>query len=117
LDTRTVREPEELQLVIDNNWSVIHLPPSSRGFPNTDRFHTSRLTQRSDASVSAALDWVLGDGPASRSITIDHETEFQSRILEDWAYRRGVQLNFIRLGSPWEMLWLNRYMDVCEMSV
>ncbi|MGE3978840.1 MAG: transposase family protein [Nitrospira sp.] len=35
-----------------------------------------------------------------RSITVDHGTEFQSRALEDWAYRRGVQLDFIRPGKP-----------------
>ncbi len=29
-----------------------------------------------------------------RSITVDHGTEFTSRALEDWAYGRGVQLDF-----------------------
>ena len=38
-----------------------------------------------------------------RSITVDHGTEFMSRALEDWAYRRGVQLDFIRPGNPWKM--------------
>ena len=31
---------------------------------------------------------------------VDDGTEFQSRALEDWAYRRGVQLDFIRPGKP-----------------
>jgi putative transposase len=35
-----------------------------------------------------------------RSITVDHGTEFMSRALEDWAYRRGVQLDFTRPGKP-----------------
>ena len=30
---------------------------------------------------------------------MDHGTEFQSRALEDWAYRRGVLLDFIRPGN------------------
>jgi putative transposase len=34
------------------------------------------------------------------SITVDHGTEFMSRALEDWAYRRGVQLDFTRPGKP-----------------
>jgi putative transposase len=33
---------------------------------------------------------------------VDHGPEFQSRALEDWAYRRGVQLDFIRPGKPVE---------------
>jgi putative transposase len=39
---------------------------------------------------------------APRSITVDHGTEFTSRALEDWAYRRGVQLDFIHPGRPVE---------------
>ena len=31
---------------------------------------------------------------------MDHGTEFQSRALEDWAYRRGGQWDFIRPGKP-----------------
>ena len=31
---------------------------------------------------------------------MDHGTEFQSRALEDWAYRHGAQLNFIWPGKP-----------------
>jgi len=36
------------------------------------------------------------------SITVDHGTEFTSRALEDWAYRRGIKLDFIRPGKPTE---------------
>jgi putative transposase len=53
----------------------------------------------SGESVSQMLDRVLSEGPAPRSITVDHGTDFQSRALEDWAYRRGVQLDFIRPGE------------------
>ena len=35
-----------------------------------------------------------------RSITVDHGTGFMSRALEDWAFRLGVQLDFIRPGKP-----------------
>lgn len=34
------------------------------------------------------------------SIAVDHRTEFISRALEDWAYRRRVQLDFTRPGKP-----------------
>ena len=49
--------------------------------------------------VGEALDSVVLAGPAPQSITADHGTEFQSRALDDWAYRRGVQLDFTRPGK------------------
>ncbi len=35
-------------------------------------------------------------------ITIDNGPEFAGRALDEWAYRRGVKLNFIRPGKPVE---------------
>jgi putative transposase len=52
--------------------------------------------------VGEVLDRVLRDDAAPRSITVDHGTEFMSRALEDWAFVRGVQLDFIRPGKPVE---------------
>ena len=43
------------------------------------------------------------------AITVDHGTEFQSRALEDWAYRRGVQLDFIRPGKPIEDAFIESF--------
>ena len=50
--------------------------------------------------VGQVLDRALNGTQGPRSITVDHGTEFQSRAFEDWAYRRGVQLDFIRPGKP-----------------
>ena len=50
--------------------------------------------------LADALDRAIGDGPAPRSVTVDHGTEFMSRALEDWAYRPGVQLDCTRPGKP-----------------
>ena len=44
-----------------------------------------------------------------RSITVDHGTEFQSRALEDWAYERGVPLDFIRPGKPVENAFIEAF--------
>ncbi len=52
------------------------------------------------SDVAAALDRAIGSGPPPCSITVDHGTEFLSRALEDWAWRRGVQLDFTRPGKP-----------------
>jgi len=60
-------------------------------------------------TVGAALDRVLGTPPRLRSITVDHGTEFQSRALEDWAYRRGVLLDFIRPGKPVENAFIESF--------
>jgi putative transposase len=60
-------------------------------------------------AVGAALDRVLEDARQPRSITVDHGTEFQSRALEDWAYRRGVQLDFIRPGKPIENAFIESF--------
>ena len=43
-----------------------------------------------------------GQHGAPVSITIDHGTEFTSKALEEWAYRRGVKLDFIRPGKATE---------------
>ena len=63
----------------------------------------------SGQTVSQALDRIVGDGVRPRSITVDHGTEFQSRALEEWAYRRGVQLDFIRPGKPVENAFIESF--------
>ena len=47
-----------------------------------------------------ALDRVVRKLGTSVSITVDHGTEFMSKALEEWAWRRGVKLDFIRPGKP-----------------
>ena len=59
----------------------------------------------------SARRWIAcsSDAPRPRSITVDHGTEFMSRALEDWAYRRGVQLDFIRPGKPVENAFIESF--------
>jgi putative transposase len=66
-------------------------------------------TGMSGQRVGEALDFALFGGPTPKSITVDHGTEFQSRALEDWAYRRGVQLDFIRPGKPVENAFIESF--------
>jgi putative transposase len=54
----------------------------------------------SGAMVGQALDRVLPAGSTLRSLRLDHGTEFTSRALEDWAYQRGVELDFTQPGKP-----------------
>ncbi len=50
-------------------------------------------------------------------ITTDNGPEFAGKILDEWAYRRGVQLNFIRPGKPIENAYVEsfngRFRDEC----
>jgi putative transposase len=55
------------------------------------------------------LDRALNGAQGPRSITVDHGTEFQSRALEDWAYQRSVQLDFIRPGKPVENAFIESF--------
>lgn len=41
------------------------------------------------------------------SITVDNGSEFCSRVMDAWAYRNRVKLDFIRPGKPVE----NRYIE------
>lgn len=63
----------------------------------------------SGLGVGQALDRALNTGTAPRSITVDHGTEFMSRALEDWAFARGVQLDFIRPGKPVENAFIEAF--------
>lgn len=73
-------------------------------------------TGMSGHPVGEALDFVLLGTPGPRSITVDHGTEFQSRALEDWAYRRGVQLDFTRPGKPTENAFIESFNGRCGTS-
>lgn len=35
-----------------------------------------------------------------KAITVDNGTEFTSKALDEWAWRRGVKLNYTRSGKP-----------------
>jgi len=94
-DTLTDGRPFRILTVVDH-WSR-HSPVLEAGF---------RMTGE---TVSQVLDHVLGEQPGPRSITVDHGTEFQSRALEDWAYRRGVQLDFIWPGKPVENAFIESF--------
>jgi putative transposase len=49
--------------------------------------------------VATALDRAIARRGTPRTIIVDNGTKFMSRALDEWAYRRGVTLNFIRPGN------------------
>ena len=56
----------------------------------------------SGRTVAEALDRAIAKHGEPQTITVDHGTEFTSRVLDEWAYQRGVLLDFIRPGKPVE---------------
>lgn len=81
------------------------------------RLRTRELTQPGPAPAISGLEHVgltvgarswMGAkaSTAPRPLTVDHGTEFQLRALEDWSYRRCVQLDFIRPGKPIEIAFI-----------
>jgi putative transposase len=102
-DTLADGRPFRTLTVVDN-WSRCS-PVLEAGF------------RMSGERVSQVLNRVLGEGQSPRAITVDHGIEFQSRALEDWADRRGIQLDFIRPGKPVENVFIEscngRLRDEC----
>lgn len=57
-------------------------------------------TSLSGQKVSELLDRVALERGFPKTITVDNGTEFYSKAMDSWAYRHGVQLQFIRPGKP-----------------
>jgi len=56
----------------------------------------------SGEAVAQALERAIAAHGKPKSITVDHGAEFTARALDEWAYRRGIALDFIRPGKPSE---------------
>ncbi len=79
-----------------------------RALTVVDHFDRSCPQLYADHSIGAgkvgeALDRAARmNGGLPDSITVDNGPEFAGNVLDAWAYRRGVQLDFIRPGKPTE---------------
>jgi putative transposase len=74
-------------------------------------------TSLGGARVVAVLDRLADTRGLPRSITVDNGPEFTGQYLDEWAYRNGVKLNFIRPGKPIENAYIEsfigRFRDEC----
>ena len=59
--------------------------------------------------MAEALDRAIAKHGKPRTITVDHGTEFTGRVLDEWAYQRGVLLDFIRPGKPVENSFIESF--------
>jgi len=69
-----------------------------------------------DTSINAQrVIRVLNDVALTRGlpevITVDNGPEFISRVLDAWAYERGVKLHFITPGKPVENAFIESFND------
>ena len=51
------------------------------------------------------------------TIKTDNGSEFISKVMEKWAYERGVELDFSRPGKPTDNQWWKASMDGCAKNV
>ncbi len=56
----------------------------------------------SATKVVSRLEAIARSRPLPESIRVDNGSEFYSREMDAWAYRRNVRLDFIRPGKPTE---------------
>ena len=59
--------------------------------------------------VQVVLDRLADIRGLSQSITVDNGPEFDGKVLDQWAYRTGVQLSFIRPGKPNENAYIESF--------
>lgn len=59
--------------------------------------------------VARELDHVIAGRSAPGSISVDNGPEFAGRVLDEWAYRKGVCLRFIRPGKPVENAYVESF--------
>ena len=58
--------------------------------------------------VLEKLSWERG---LPEAITVDNGPEFISQVMDEWAYRRGVKLDFIRPGKPTDNAFVESFHD------
>ena len=59
--------------------------------------------------VVAVLEKLARTHGLPKVITTDNGTEFTSRIVDEWAHRNGVKLDFIRPGKPIENAYIESF--------
>jgi putative transposase len=66
-------------------------------------------TSINGARVCRVLDEVGGREGLPEVIMIDNGPEFAGKALDEWAYRNGVKLQFIRPGKPVENAYIESF--------
>lgn len=66
-------------------------------------------TSLSGLRVTRVLDQLAQTRGLPEVITVDNGPEFAGKVLDEWAYRNGVKLHFIRPGKPVENCYIESF--------
>ena len=61
------------------------------------------------ARVVQVLERIIEARGQVEVITVDNGPEFSGKALDEWAYKRGIKLNFIRPGKPVENAYIESF--------
>lgn len=61
--------------------------------------------------VKRVLERLVQERGLPEAITVDNGPEFISQVVDEWAYRRGVKLDFIRPGKPTDNPFVESFHD------
>ena len=61
--------------------------------------------------VKRVLERLVSGRGLPEAITVDNGPEFISQVVDEWAYRRGVKLDFIRPGKPTDNPFVESFHD------
>jgi len=125
----SLRRPHVLPTRPNERWSMDFVSDAFDGgrvfrvLNVVDDFSRECLATEVDTSlpglrVARVLDRIAEErGSYPRSIVTDNGPEFTGRELDAWAYRRGVEIQFIRPGKPVENAFVEsfngRFRDEC----
>ena len=87
-----------------------------RALSIVDTFTHECLTLEVDTSlggerVKRVLERLASERGLPEAITVDNGPEFISQVMDEWAYRRGVKLDFIRPGKPTDNPFVESFHD------
>jgi putative transposase len=71
--------------------------------------HRSRSLAARAPRITRVLDRLHGMVGLPKTIVVDNGPEFAGRTLDAWAYKRGVELRFIRPGKPIENAYVESF--------
>lgn len=114
------RKPLPQPTAINQRWSMDFVADGLvdgrriRCLAVVDDYRQACLALEADTSitgtrVTAVLERLADDRGLPVSTTVDHGPEFKGRVLDAWAYARGVRLAFIRPGKPIDHAYIESF--------
>ena len=117
---QTQRRPKVVPDQVNARWSMDFMSDTLatgrcfRTFNVVDDFSRECLAIEVDFSLSGervtrVLDRLIEERGKPESLVMDNGPEFTSKALDEWAYRHGITLEFIRPGKPIENCFVESF--------